>query len=74
MHQLGLRLFEAKVWKLLIIESFFQAKLNKIQIENYIEVWGRVLGVVEKPLASPHLIEFISQLSELKVWKILILE
>jgi len=52
-HQLGLRLFEAKVWKLLIIESFFQSKLNKIQIENYIEVWGRVLGVVEKPLTGP---------------------
>jgi hypothetical protein len=39
-HQLGLKLFEVKVWKLLIIESFFQSKLNKIKTENYIEVWG----------------------------------
>jgi len=25
------------VWKLLIIEPFFQGKLNKIEIEKYIE-------------------------------------
>jgi hypothetical protein len=39
-HRLGLRLFGATVWKLLIIESFSQWKLNKIKIENYIGIWG----------------------------------
>ncbi len=38
MHQLGLRLFGTMVWKLLIIESFFQSKLNTIK--NYIRIWG----------------------------------
>jgi hypothetical protein len=31
-------LFGAMVWKLLIIEPFFQGKLNKIEIENYIGI------------------------------------
>ncbi len=34
LHPLGLRLFGATVWKLLIIESFFQWILNKFQTEN----------------------------------------
>jgi hypothetical protein len=34
--RLGLRLFGAMVWKLLIIEPFSQGKLNKIEIENCI--------------------------------------
>ncbi len=38
-HQLGLRLFGATVWKLLIIERFFRWKLNKIEIENRIGIW-----------------------------------
>jgi hypothetical protein len=37
-HWLGLRLFGAMVWKLLIIESFSQWKLNKIAIENFIRI------------------------------------
>jgi hypothetical protein len=37
-HQLGLRLFGAMGWKLLIIEPFSQWKLNKIDIENFIYV------------------------------------
>jgi hypothetical protein len=36
-RRLGLRLFGSMVWKLLIIEPFFQGKLNKIEIEKYIE-------------------------------------
>jgi len=41
LHWLGLRLFRPKVWKLLIIEPFSQWKLNKIETENCIEIWGR---------------------------------
>jgi hypothetical protein len=39
-HWLGLRLLEAMVWKLLIIEPFFKWKLNKTETENFIEIWG----------------------------------
>ncbi len=48
-EHLGLRLFGAMVWKPLTTEPFFEWKLNKIKIQNYI---GDVLGVVEKPLVS----------------------
>jgi hypothetical protein len=40
--------FGATVWKLLIIEP----KLNKIESENSIGIWGGILGVVGKPLVS----------------------
>jgi hypothetical protein len=50
-HWLGLRLFGATMWKLLVIEPFSQWKLNKI--ENL-------------ALGKSHLIEFISQFSELR--------
>jgi hypothetical protein len=50
-HQLGLRLFVAVVWKLLIIESFSQCELNKKKIENHIGILG-VLGIVGKPSTS----------------------
>jgi len=39
-HQLGLRLFGATVWKHLIIKKLFQWKLNKIKIEKCIKIWG----------------------------------
>jgi len=35
----GLRLVGAMVWKLLMIESFFQSKWNKIEIEKNIGIW-----------------------------------
>jgi hypothetical protein len=38
-HWLGLGLFGAMVWKLLIIEPFFQWKLNEIKTENNIGTW-----------------------------------
>ncbi len=38
LHPLGLRLFGAMVWKLLIIESFFQWRLNKFQTQNCIGI------------------------------------
>ncbi len=47
-HRLGLRLFGATVLKLLIIEPFSQWKLNKIQTENCIGIFG----VVGKPSVS----------------------
>jgi hypothetical protein len=34
--QLGLRLFGAMVWKLLIIEPFSQGYQNKIDIKNHL--------------------------------------
>jgi hypothetical protein len=43
------------MWKLLIIESFSQWKLNKIETENYIGKGFR------KALDESNLIEFISQ-------------
>jgi len=39
-HQLGLRLFGATVWKLLIMEPFSQWELNKMETENCIGIWG----------------------------------
>jgi hypothetical protein len=49
--RLGSRLFGATVWKRLIIEAFFQGKLNKIETELYWNLGG-ILGVVGKPSAS----------------------
>jgi len=53
-HWLGLRLFGATMWKLLVIEPFSQWKLNKIETENLKTVleFGGIFGVVGKPLAS----------------------
>jgi hypothetical protein len=39
-HQLGLRQFGAMVWEPLIIETFFQSKLNQIEIEICNGIWG----------------------------------
>jgi hypothetical protein len=71
LHPLGLRLFGATMWKLLIIESFSQWKLNKIETENCIGIcrhswswkWFR-----KAPKASDliDLMEFISQSWELR--------
>jgi hypothetical protein len=65
MHQLGLRLFPATRWKLLIIESFSQWKLSKIKTENCIGIWGRY-WYCWKALNNSDLIEFISLFLELK--------
>jgi hypothetical protein len=63
-HQLGLRLLGATMWKLLIIESFYQRKLNKIKAEIYIGIWGHS-WCCWKMLEESDLIEFISQFSKL---------
>ncbi len=54
-HWLGLRLFGATMWKLLVIEPFSQWKLNKIKTEKLIKTvleFGGIFAVVGKPLAS----------------------
>jgi hypothetical protein len=58
-------LLGAMVWKLLIIESFSQLKLNKVETENYIGIWGRS-WCSWKVLGESDLMEFISQCSELR--------
>jgi hypothetical protein len=63
-HWLGLRMFGAMVWKLLIIEPFFQWKPNKIGTEQCIGIWGCFL-VFWKALGESGLIEFLSQFSKL---------
>jgi len=63
-----LRLFEATVWKLLIIEPFSQWKLIKIETENCIGIlWWKSLG-------KSDLLQFISQIFRAKVWKIFFFE
>jgi hypothetical protein len=64
-HPLGLRLFGAMVWKLSIIESFFQWKLNKLQTENCIGIL-RCSWCCWKVISKSDLIEFISQFSKLR--------
>ncbi len=48
-HQFGLKLFEATMWTLLIIERLFSEKKSKLKI---VSKFGDILGVVGKPLAS----------------------
>jgi hypothetical protein len=54
--------FGATVWKLLIIEP----KLNKIESENSIGIWGGHSWCCWKALGESDLVEFISQFSELR--------
>jgi hypothetical protein len=70
-HRLGFKLFGATVWELLIIELFSQWQLNKIKTENCIEIW-EFSRCYWKAFEESDLMEFISQFSELKMWKILI--
>jgi hypothetical protein len=58
-------IFRPMVWKLLIVEPFFQWKLNKIETEIYIKIWGHSWWCW-KALDESDLIEFISQFSELR--------
>jgi hypothetical protein len=64
-HWLGLRLFGAMAWKLLIIQSFSQWKINKIKIDNCIGIW-RHSWCFWKVLDESDLIRFISQFWELR--------
>jgi hypothetical protein len=53
------------MWKILITEPFSQWKLNKIETENCIGIWG-CSWCCWKALGESDLIEFISHFSELK--------
>jgi hypothetical protein len=72
-RQLGLKLFGVTMWKLLIIEPFFQWKLNKIKTEYYIRIWKRSWCHLESPWwITCNRVYFI--IFRAKVWKILIFE
>jgi hypothetical protein len=64
-HWFGLRLFGIMVWKLLIIEPFFQWKLNKIKTENCIGILGRS-WCYWKAISNSDLRKFIFQISKLR--------
>ncbi len=64
-HWLDLRFLGATMWKLLIIEPFFQWTLNKIGTKNCIEIW-KVSWCCWKALEESNLIKFISQIFEPK--------
>jgi hypothetical protein len=64
-QRLGLRLFRALVWKLLIVEPFFQWKLSKIETQHYIGIWG-CSWCCQKAFDKTDLMEFIPQFSELR--------
>jgi hypothetical protein len=66
-HQFGLRLFGATMWKLLIIEPFFQWKLNKIKNENFIGIC-KCSWCCWKAHSDSDLIKFISKLRCEKYW------
>jgi len=58
-HWLGLRLFGATMWKLLIIEPFSEWNLNKTQTENCIRIW-ECSWCCWKAFDESDLIEFIN--------------
>jgi hypothetical protein len=64
-HWLGLRLFGATMWKLLLIEPFSQWKPDKIEIERWIRIGGHS-WCFWKALGESNSIDFISQFSELR--------
>jgi hypothetical protein len=71
-HQLGLRLFEDTVWKLLIIKPWFPWNLNKIKTEHCMD-----LGVFLVLLENLWRVKFNKvyfTIFKAKVWKILIFE
>ncbi len=71
-QQLGLRLFGAMMWKLLIIEPFCEWKLNKIKTESSIDIWG-VLDVKESHRQVGFNRVYFT-IFRAKVWKILTFE
>jgi hypothetical protein len=60
---------ELHMWKLLIIELFCRWKLNKIETEIYIVIWGWVFLCCWKVFGESDLVEFTSQFSELRCEK-----
>jgi hypothetical protein len=66
-HWLGLKLFGVIVWKLFIIESFFQWKLITSKLKIVLEIGG-IPGVGGKCLAN----QIYFTILRAKVWKMLI--
>jgi len=64
-HWLGLNLFGAIMWNLLLLNHFFWRKLNKIKTKNYIEIWG-CPWCHWKTFNKSNLIKFISWFWKLK--------
>ncbi len=74
-HWFGLRLFGATKWKLLIIESFSQWKLNKIETgETVLEFWGRSWCCWKAPWQWVRFNRVYFTIFRAKVWKLLIFE
>jgi hypothetical protein len=74
-HWLGLRLFGATMWKLLIIESFSQWKLNKIETgKTVLEFWGYSWCCWKGPWRWVRFNRVYFTIFRAKVWKILIFE
>jgi hypothetical protein len=72
-HWLRLRLFGAMLWKLLIIEPFSPWKINKIETENYIGIWGHS-WCYWKALGQVRFNRVYYTIFRAKVWKMLIFE
>jgi hypothetical protein len=74
-HWFGLRLFGATKWKLLIIESFSQRKLNKIETgETVLEFWGCSWCCWKAPWQWVRFNRVYFTIFRAKVWKLLIFE
>jgi hypothetical protein len=67
-HWFGLRVFGVSMCKFLIIEPFFQWKLNKIETESCIGICG-CSWCCWKAGSKSDLMEFISQILELRCGK-----
>ncbi len=71
-HWLGLRLFGATVWKLLIVELFSQQKLNKIKTETALKF--RAFLVLLESSQQVRFNRVYFTIFRAKVWKIFIFE
>ncbi len=72
-HQLGLRHLELWCGSYWLLNHFFQCKLNKIEIENNIEILGAFLVLLESPWQVRFNRVYFTILRA-KVWKILVFE
>jgi hypothetical protein len=70
MNRAALIWFKTTEWKLLIIEPFFQQKLNKIKTENRVGIWW----CCWKAVSESDLIEFYFTILGATISKALILE
>jgi hypothetical protein len=73
-RKLSMGLFGAIVWKLLIIEPFFQWKLNKIETEKCIGVWHCCCLLILETAQPVRFNRVYFIIFRAKMWKILIFE